>query len=237
MRIDNSVALVTGANRGLGARFAAELVRRGATVYATARHPEQIQTPGVIALPLDITDPAGVAALAERAQDVTLLVNNAGTAAHNNVLTADEAELRSDLETHYFGTLNVVRAFAPILARAERSAVLNVLSVLSWFSGAETGGYSAAKSAEWSMTNNLRLALAPQRTLVTALHVAYMDTDMAAHVDGPKTDPAVVAALALDAIERDEPEVLADDVSRQVQAGLAGGVAALYPSLGLAPAS
>lgn len=124
----------------------------------------------------------------------------------------------------------VTRAFAPQLAAARgNSGVLNVLSVVSWISLPGFGGYSAAKSAAWSLTNALRSELAPQGTQVTALHVAYVDTDMARHVTGPKADPAEVARLALDGVEAGVEEVLADDVSRRVQAGLAGGVPALSP--------
>ena len=108
-------------------------------------------------------------------------------------------------------------------------AVLNVLSVLSWFTSARFGPYAAAKAAAWSLTNALRIELAEQGTQVTALHVGFMDTDMVRGVDAPKIDPAVVARLALDGLEAGVPEVLADDLSRRVQAGLAGGVAALYP--------
>ena len=107
--------------------------------------------------------------------------------------------------------------------------MLNVLSALSWLSMGRSGAYSAAKAAEWSLTNALRLQLADQGTQVTALHVGYMDTDMVRHLDVPKIDPAVVAKLALDGLAAGQPEVLADETSRQVQQGPGGGVTALYP--------
>ena len=135
------------------------------------------------------------------------------------------------MDTHYFGTLAVTRAFAPVLERNGGGAVLNVLSVLSWFTAPQVAAYSAAKSAAWSLTNALRLELAPQKTQVTALHVGYMDTDMAKGVDGPKSDPAVVAGLALDGVEEGRFEVLADDLSRNVRVGLAGDLPGLYPAL------
>ncbi len=133
------------------------------------------------------------------------------------------------MNTHFFGTLAVIRAFAPQLAANGGGAVLNVLSVLSWISFPGSGAYCAAKSAEWSLTNALRQQLAGQHTQVSALHVGYMDTDMVRSVTAPKNDPAVVAKLALDGLEAGHAEILADDISRQVQAGLAGGVSALYP--------
>jgi NAD(P)-dependent dehydrogenase (short-subunit alcohol dehydrogenase family) len=236
MDITGSVALVTGANRGLGRRFAQALLERGAAkVYAAARNPETIDIPGVVPLQLDITDPASVAAAAAVAGDITLLVNNAGSSTHSTLLDDDLAGVRLEMETHYFGTLAVTREFAPILAQGGGGAILNVLSVLSWFTSPASGAYAAAKAAEWSLTNAVRQQLAPAGTLVTALHVGYMDTDMAAHIEGPKSDPAAIANLALDGVEAGEFEVVADEVSRTVKASLSGPVTGTYPSL--APAA
>jgi NAD(P)-dependent dehydrogenase (short-subunit alcohol dehydrogenase family) len=236
MQIEGSTALVTGANRGLGRRFAEELVARGAKVYAGARNPESVDLAGVTPIALDITDPASVAAAAAATGDVSLLINNAGSATGAGLLDGSLDDIKLELDTHFFGTLAVTRAFAPQLAAAGAgqvggSAVLNVLSVLSWVSFPAIGAYSAAKAAEWSLTNALRQELAGQGTQVTALHVGYMDTDMARHVTSPKTDPAVVAKLALDGVAAGQFEVLADEISQQVQGGLAGGVATLYPAL------
>jgi NAD(P)-dependent dehydrogenase (short-subunit alcohol dehydrogenase family) len=226
MDLAGSTAFVTGANRGLGRHFAEQLLARGATVYAGARNPDSIDLPGVIPVALDITDPESVAAAARVASGVSLLINNAGSLTSASLLRGSLDDIRLEMETHYFGTLEVTRAFAPQLAGG---AVLNILSVLSWVTTPTSAAYSAAKSAEWSLTNALRIELAEQDTQVTALHVGYMDTDMARGVDAPKSDPAVVAKLTLDAVAAGEVEVLADDVSRHVQAGLSGGVAALYP--------
>jgi NAD(P)-dependent dehydrogenase (short-subunit alcohol dehydrogenase family) len=232
MQLAGKTVLVTGANRGLGRRFAEALVARGATVYAGARRPESLDVPGVIPLQLDVTDDASVAAAAAtiKAQGgVSLVVNNAGSSTGAPLLDGDPADIRLEMDTHYFGTLAVTRAFAPQLAANGGGALLNVLSALSWISFPGSGAYCAAKSAEWSLTNALRQQLAEQGTQVAALHVGYMDTDMAADVTAPKSDPAHVATIALDALEAGEVEILADEVSRQVQAGLSGGVAALYP--------
>jgi len=234
MRIEGSTALVTGANRGLGRRFAEELLTRGATVYAGARDPESVDLAGVTPVALDVTDPASVAAAAAATGDVSLLINNAGSSTGASLLHGPLADIELEMQTHFFGTLAVTRAFAPQLADAGTSAVLNVLSALSWISFPGSGAYCVAKSAEWSLTNALRLELAEQGTQVSALHVGFMDTDMVRHVDAPKSDPAVVARLALDELEAGNPEILADEVSRQLQGGLSGGVAALYPQLAAA---
>jgi NAD(P)-dependent dehydrogenase (short-subunit alcohol dehydrogenase family) len=229
MEISGQTALVTGANRGLGRHLAGQLRDRGAHVYAAARDPQAVDLPGVTPIALDITDPASVAAAASATHEVAILVNNAGSATGSSLLTGDLADIRREMDTHFFGTLAVTRAFAPQLAAQDSSAVLNVLSVLSWLSFPGSGAYCAAKSAEWSLTNALRQELVPQRTRVTALHVGWMDTDMIRHLDVPKSDPAVIAKLALDGIEAGDAEIIADDTSKNVLAGLSGGVPALYP--------
>lgn len=232
MQINGATALVTGANRGLGLRFAQALLDRGAAkVYAAARNPESVGLPGVIPVRLDITDPAQVAAAAELAGDVDLLINNAGSSTGAAVLDGDLADVRLEMETHYFGTLSMARAFAPVLAANGGGALVNVLSVLSWTTAPALAAYSAAKAAELSLTNAVRLSLADQKTLVTALHVGYMDTDMAASVTAPKSDPLVIAHRALDGVEAGEPEVVADDVSRHVRSALSGPLSLLYPNV------
>lgn len=231
MDLTSSTALVTGANRGFGRALATELPHRGATVYAGARNPDQLDLPGATPIALDITDPASVAAAANAARDVTVLINNAGSPPGADLLTGDLADIRLEMDTHYLGTLSVVRAFAPQIAANGGGAILNVLSGLSWVSFPDAGAYCAAKSAEWSLTNALRLQLAGQGIRVTALHVGYMDTDMIRTVDAPKSDPADIARIAIDGLADDAYEIVADDASRQAQAALAGGVSALYPQL------
>ncbi|MDT5008469.1 MAG: hypothetical protein QOH57_86 [Mycobacterium sp.] len=214
-------ALVTGANRGLGRQFAIELLARGAKVYGAARRPETVDTPGVIPIQIDITDPEAVRRAAEVAPDVTVLINNAGVSTGASLLSGKIEDVRLEMETHYFGTLDVTRVFAPVIERNGGGAILNVLSVLSWFHSPEAGAYSAAKAAAWAMTDAVRQELAPRGVAVTALHVGYMDTDMVKDVPAEKKiDPAVVAKLALDGLFAGEKEVLADDLTRSVKAQL-----------------
>ncbi|GAB3320907.1 SDR family oxidoreductase [Geodermatophilus aquaeductus] len=229
MDIAATTALVTGANRGLGRALALELQARGATVYAGARDPDAVDLPGAKALALDVTDPASVAAAAAATGDVTLLVNNAGVGTGVDLLDGDLDDVRRELDVNYLGALAVTRAFVPQLPAG--GGVLNVLSVLSWVAFPGTGAYCASKSAAWAMTNALRAQLAPRGIRVSALHVGYMDTDMTAGIDAPKSDPADVARIAVDGLAAGSYEIVADEVSRRVQAGLAGGVAALYPAL------
>ncbi|MGO9069259.1 SDR family oxidoreductase [Mycobacterium sp.] len=223
MDTGNITAIVTGANRGLGKHFATQLVERGAKVYAAARRPETIELSGVEPVQLDITDPTSVRRAADLAGDVTVLINNAGTSTRAGLLSGAFEDVRLEMETHYFGTLSVIRAFVPVIEGNGGGAILNMLSVLSWLHAPGSGAYSAAKAAEWAMTDALRQELAPRGIDVTAVHVGYMDTDMAAFAPADqKTDPAVVAELALDGLLAGAPEVLADDLTRATKAQLFG---------------
>ena len=235
MNIARSTALVTGANRGLGRHLANELLSRGATVYAGARNPDAVDLPRAKVVSLDITDPASVASAVEIAGDVTLLINNAGSSTGTDLLNGEEARIRFEMDTAFFGTLSVIRAFAPKISANGGGSILNILSVLSWVSFPRSGAYCAAKSAEWSMTNALRVQLAEQNIRVAGLHVGYMDTDMTASITAPKSNPADIAKIAIDGVEQDLFEIVADDVSREVQAALAGGVPTLYPQLQESP--
>jgi NAD(P)-dependent dehydrogenase (short-subunit alcohol dehydrogenase family) len=125
----------------------------------------------------------------------------------------------------------MVRAFAPILEKNGGGAILNILSVLSWVSMGSEGAYTVAKAAEWGMTNALRVNLYPQNVRVASLHVGFMDTDMTAGVEAPKSNPADIAKIAIDGLESGSLEIIADEVSRTVLSGLSGGVAAIYPHL------
>lgn len=231
MEISKQIALITGANRGLGRHLAQELLARGAKVYAGVRKPELIDLPGVIPLQLDITDEKSIAAAAEIARDVTLLINNAGSSTGAALLDGDVDKIRLEMDTHFFGTLSMIRAFAPIIEKNGGGTILNILSVLSWLSLNGGGAYPAAKSAEWSLTNTFRLVLAPKNIHVSGLHVAFMDTDMTANIKAPKANPADIAKIAIDGIEADSYEIVANDLSRKVQQDFSGGVKAIYPQL------
>jgi NAD(P)-dependent dehydrogenase (short-subunit alcohol dehydrogenase family) len=228
--LNGAVVLITGGNRGLGNALVEEAFARGAAkVYATARDPRTVAHPGAVPLALEVTDPASVAAAAERARDVTVLINNAGVSVSASLLTAPLDDVRREFETNFYGPLQVTRAFAPAIEGNGGGHILNVHSVLSWIGMA--GSYSASKAALWSQTNSLRLELKPRGIDVTGLHVGYVDTDMTANVDAPKSTPEHVAALALDGVESGAYEVLADEMSRKVKANLAADITAMYPQL------
>ncbi|MEU1394787.1 SDR family oxidoreductase [Micromonospora zamorensis] len=235
MQIQGSIALVTGSNRGIGRQYVAQLLDRGAAkVYATSRNGQPVDLPGAVPLSLELTDPAAVRAAAEVAADVTVLINNAGVDSHVDLVAGDLDAVRRDMEVNYFGTLSVVRAFAPVLARNGGGAIVNVLSALSWFSWPEEGAYAAAKAAAWSLTNSIRLELAAQGTHVTGVHVGAVDTDFSANYDGAKIDPADVARATLDGLASDAMEVLVDTWSADIKAALARDPRDFYSQLSAA---
>lgn len=218
MELKNAVAVVTGANRGLGRQLAALLVEREAKVYGAVRRPETVDLPGVIPLRLDVTDEESVRAAARTASDATLLVNNAGISTGATLLAGDLDAVRLEMETNFFGPLLLTRAFAPVIQGNGGGAVLNVLSVLSWLHPAGLGSYAAAKAAAWALSDASREELEPRGITVSALHVGYMDTDMAAGVPADrKASPAVVAEEALFGVEAGLPEILADETTRYVR--------------------
>jgi NAD(P)-dependent dehydrogenase (short-subunit alcohol dehydrogenase family) len=223
MKIEGSIALVTGANRGLGSAFARGLLAAGAAkVYAAARDPGSVALPDVVPVRLDVTRAEHVAALARELTDVTLLVNNAGIGEFGSLLAPGAIDaLQRQFDTNAVGPLRLVQAFAPVLARNGGGAVVNVLSVLSWLTLAgASGGYSASKAAGWALSNALRQELKAQGTELLAVHAAFIDTDMARGAAGPKIAPDDVVRQAIAALQAGEPELLADVTTRNVHAGL-----------------
>jgi NAD(P)-dependent dehydrogenase (short-subunit alcohol dehydrogenase family) len=229
MRIEGQTALVTGGNRGIGEAFVRAFLSGGAArVYVGARNPDAAahlvaEAPDrVRAIPLDVTNHGQVEAAAAACQDVSILVNNAGAFVMQTLMKApDLSAARMEMETNFFGPLAMCRAFAPILARAERSAIVNVLSAGAIAAVPGMGGYSPSKFAARAMSTCLRAELAPQRTNVIALIVGSVDTRMAAHVEGFKESPATIAAAGLKAIEREADEVDTDFMAIDVRANLA----------------
>ena len=222
MDMQDAIVFVTGANRGLGLAFAREALARGARkVYAAARDPSRVTLPGVVPIRLDVTRPEDATAAARECDDVTLLINNAGIASPGGFLRDESvADARAVLETNFFGPLHVSRAFAPVLAKNGGGAILNVLSVASWISSPSLAVYGASKSAAWAMTNALRIELEPQKTQVLALHAGFIDTDLTRDIDAPKSSPEVIVHAAFEGLAAGASEVLADDITRTVHAGL-----------------
>lgn len=232
LQIEGTVALVTGANRGIGKAFVDALLERGAAkVYAGARDPATVVSadPRVRPVRLDVTDPEQVAAAASELDDVQLVVNNAGVAHPATPTTASPEGARAELDVNYFGLIAMTQAFAPALAAG--GAFVNVLSVASWAGSPLLSTYAASKAAAWSFSNAARVELKRQGTQVVGVHVGFVDTDLTAALDVEKVEPAAVAAAALNAVEAGEPEAAVDEISRQVKAGLSDDHRLIYPQV------
>jgi NAD(P)-dependent dehydrogenase (short-subunit alcohol dehydrogenase family) len=232
MKIKGSVALVTGANRGIGRAIAEELLARGATkVYAGVRDVASVTDERLVAVELDVTDLGQVTAAAERLGDVEIVVNNAGIGTGSTPLGADLDRARAELEVNYLGLVAVTQAFAPVLAGNGGGAFVNVLSAVSWVALPSLTTYSASKAAAWSYSNAARIELAQLGTEVVGVHVGFVDTDLTAALPVDKIAPQEVAVSALDALEAGRPEAVVDEFSRGVKANLHDDQHLLYPGI------
>ncbi len=228
MEIRNSVALVTGANRGIGKSFVAALQKAGAKrIYAAARDTSSLDAvvasdPGrIVPLKLDVTDPEQVQAAARQAADVSLLINNAGVAVYGGFIsTQDPGGSRQEMEVNYFGTLDMVRAFAPVLKRNGGGAIVNLASIASLVNFPILGPYSASKAAAHSLTQGIRSELSGQGTQVIGVYPGPVETDMAKGLDIAKAPPAQIAEAALEAVVTRTEDVFPDPMSTELHGGL-----------------
>ena len=221
MKVSGCTALVTGANRGIGKALVEGLLAAGAArVYAAARRSESIDTIGAAPVKLDITRPEDVADVAARCSDVTLLINNAGVGRLSTLMgAADLDEAHHAMETNFFGTLAMCHAFAPVLKANGGGAIVNVLSVASWYAPAPIGAYAASKAAASSMTRSARIELRGQGTLVMAVHPGPTETDMGRQLKVPMVSPAMTVAAIINALEAGTEDVMPDPRSVQICAG------------------
>jgi NAD(P)-dependent dehydrogenase (short-subunit alcohol dehydrogenase family) len=234
MKIEGTVALVTGANRGIGRAFMDELLARGAAkVYAGARNAASVEVtdPRIVPVALDVTDPERVTAVAGQLSDVALVVNNAGVGGAVFPLQATLDDARRELEVNYLGLISMTTAFAPVLAGNGGGAFVNMLSVVSFVGTPLLSTYSASKAAAWNYSNAARVQLGGQGTEVVGVHVGFVDTDLIAALDVDKLAPTTVARAAFDALEAGQPEALVDEFSRTIKAGLSADHDAIYPQL------
>ncbi len=228
MDISQSIALVTGGNRGIGEAFVRELLKAGSRhVYVGARDPSNAKAlvdelgGQTSAVALDVTNPAQIAAAANACPDVSILVNNAGAFLNRRLIGPDDiAAAREEMEVNYFGILQMCRAFAPVLARNGGGAIANVLSSGGIVAVPGMGGYSPSKFAARAATTCIRAELAAQKTQVSALIVGSVDTRMAAHVAGRKERPADIAKAGIGAIVRNIDELDTDAMAIEVRANL-----------------
>ncbi|MBL8664488.1 MAG: SDR family oxidoreductase, partial [Candidatus Odyssella sp.] len=222
------VALVTGANRGIGEQFVRALRAAGARrIYAAARDAGSLAVAAadrgaVVPIAIDVTREADIAAAAARCNDVTLLVNNAGVNFNTPLVgIASLANARAEIETNYLGTLAMCRAFAPVLKANGGGAIVNMLSILSRVNLPLMGSLCASKAAALSMTQGVRAELKKQGTLVVGVMPGAVETRMTEMLPPPKMNPADVAKAALEAVEKGVEDVYPGEMAQGVAAGLA----------------
>lgn len=239
MQFENTVAFVTGANRGIGKAFVEALLYNGARkIYAAARNPESLAglvaagAGRVIAVALDVTDRQQIANAAKNT-DVTLLINNAGVAGYNAFIAGETTDpARQEMETNYFAVLDMIRAFAPVLADNGGGAIINIASVASLVNFPVLGSYSASKAAVHSLTQGVRAELAGQGTHVLGVYPGPIDTDMAANVDMEKTAPSEVARAVLAGLEAGEDDIYPDPMAVDLHANLLANPKAVEKQVG-----
>jgi NAD(P)-dependent dehydrogenase (short-subunit alcohol dehydrogenase family) len=218
MKIEQSVALVTGANRGIGRALVQALLAAGAAkVYAAARSVEKLNDLAtdlrVVAVPIDVTDDRSITALAKRAADVTLLINNAGVLDFGSVLDAPQNAFERNFGTNFYGVLSMSRAFAPVIERNGGGAIVNILTLVALASMPGLGVYNASKAAAWSLTQSLRAALSGRKIAVYGVFPGAVDTDMLAGVEMPKTSPEDVARSVVAGISQCVEDIFPDPMS------------------------
>lgn len=197
MKLDNKTILVTGSNRGIGKATVVALLKHPVRkVYAAVRRIKDLppfNDSRVVPIQLDISDPLNIQQAVAQAQDVEVLINNAGVLSYAGVISGENSLLKQDMEVNYFGTLNLSRSFIPVLEKQGGGAIVNLLSVVSLASMAGVAGYCASKAALFSATQAMRTELKAKNISVHGVFPGPIDTDMGKGLDMPKTSAQVTA--------------------------------------------
>ena len=220
MNLKNRTVLITGANRGIGYALVNALLAHGVSkIYAGARDPKKLPDFGddrVVPIELDITRKDQVKAAAETAGDISVLINNAGVAAFSSLLDGPLELVERDMNTNYFGTLDMVRSFVPVLEGKEDATIINVVTIAAFANFPILGGYSASKSALFSLSQGIRTELATKNIAVHTVNPGPIDTDMAADFPTDKADVDQTARNIIAGIENDEADIFPDEAGRQM---------------------
>ena len=229
MKIRDSIAFVTGSNRGIGKSFVTALLNHGAKkVYAGMRDVGAFSTIAadwpeehrgkVEPVAIDITHEEQIQSAVAQAGDVDLLINNASIAHFTGLISADNLDsARQEMEVNYFGTLRMIRVFAPVLKKNGGGAMVNILSVASLGNFPVLGSYSASKAALHSLTQGIRAELAAQGTQVFGVFPGPIDTDMAKNFEMEKSPPSIIAEGTLKAIDQGVEDIFVDPMAVQFE--------------------
>lgn len=220
MKLQNKTVLVTGANRGIGLAIVKDLLNKGVKkIYAGARDTAKLPNLGddrIVALTLDITNTEQVQAAADIASDVDVLINNAGVASFSSILTGPMAAVMHDMRTNYIGTLEMVRAFAPVLEDKQEAAIVNVASIAAFTNFPNIGGYSASKAALFSLSQAIRIELAEKGIAVHTVNPGPVDTELARDFPTDKADTDETAIEILNRFEAGEADIFPDEQGREM---------------------
>ena len=221
MSLQNKVILVTGANRGIGAALVRELLKSGvAKVYAGARSVASLPDffdPRVVPLQLDVTGDASVANAVGVAEDLDVLINNAGTMAYGDWFTSTKDVVEADMNTNYYGTLRVIRAFTPQFTRRGSGMIVNVVSIVGLAPVPMLAGYSASKAALQSLTVGLRGTLAKSGITVVGIYPGPIDTDLAKGVPLEKVSAEHAAINIVRGLAEGQTSIFPDPIAQQIE--------------------
>jgi len=214
MNFDDKIVLVTGANRGIGKEITSALLKRGVKkIYAASRDIAKLpdfNDSRIKPVTLDITNREQITAAAKVASDIDILINNAGIAAFASLLDSPLDELENDMNTNYYGTLNMIREFVPLLEKKESSSIVNLVTIGAFVNFPILGGYCASKSALFSLSQGIRIELAPKNISVHTINPGPIDTDMAEKFESDKTSPTITAENIIVALEAGETDIFPD---------------------------
>ena len=214
--LEDKVILITGANRGIGKSLVEAALEKGVRkIYATSRDLKKLPDFGderVVALELDITNNSQISLIIEKTQDVQILINNAGTFNQGTILEGEISGMQYDMKTNYYGTINMMRAFAPILENNAPSKIINIISIAAYSPLPSIAGYAASKAALFSATLSARTELAKKGIIVQMVNPGAIDTDMNKGSAWEMPAPKGIAKIILDNVELDKLEIIPDEM-------------------------
>lgn len=220
MQFESKTVVVSGANRGIGRAIVSELLSRGVKkIYAGTRHLENLPNfddARVVPLLLDITNPEQIQAAAATAQDANILINNAGVAGFASLLSDENALFERDMRTNYYGTLDMMRAFIPVLEGKKDASIVNIISIVAFANFPSAGAYSASKAALFSASQGIRTELSPRGIQVHTVNPGPIDTDIIRSIEMDKAPVGPTAKNIVDSLIAGEIDIFPDAMSRQM---------------------